>query len=65
MVSCELGPRAKQGLHKNLGQTLPVGLIKYPGKTGISCGSLWGQDFGGRAALEAVILENSGPILQG
>ena len=40
-----LGPRAKQRLHRNLGQTCLQFLEDLLGKQG-DCGSLWGKNFG-------------------
>ena len=46
-LSCALGPRAKQKLHRNLGQTRMV-LGESPGKTGGDRDSMWGNDSGGK-----------------
>ena len=49
--TCVLGPRGKERLHKNLGQTY-LGLRVSLGKVGVSFGSLWRQDTGGRGPRE-------------
>ena len=46
-VLCALGPRAKQRLHRNLGQTCLLFLEDPMEKQGVS-GSLWGKDIGGK-----------------
>ena len=46
-ISCALGPRVKERLHRNLGQTW-LQVRGSPGQTRGDCGSLWGKDSGGK-----------------
>ena len=48
-LSCAQGPRAKQRLHRNLGQTCLQLLEDLLGKQGGDCGSLCGKDIGGKS----------------
>ena len=46
-LPCAVGPRAKQRLHRNLGQTCLQFLEDLLGKRGYG-GPLWGKDFGSK-----------------
>ena len=50
-VLCALGPRAKQGLCKNLED--PMGFGGSTGKTRSSCGLLWRKKNGGGRGLRS------------